>query len=159
MVSQHDTPPAGDRMKPEPSEPAPTAAFQYAFEQFAEVRDYVAFYLRTRAELFRLSVRNFLFVSVLTFTAVLLAAALIVTAVVLLCRGVAEGLTLLFGGYAWVGDLVTGVLLLVVVIAAIYGVITKIASSWKRKTFVDYAAQKRRQRRQQEMNSHERSNR
>jgi uncharacterized membrane protein len=141
MVSEHDTPTAGDRTKAETAEPSPAAAFQYAFDQFAAARTYFKFYLRTRAELFRLAVRNFLFVSVLTVAAVILAAALIVTAVVQVARGIAEGLTILFGGNAWVADLVTGLAMLVVVVAAMYGTITQIASASKKKTFSAYAAQ------------------
>jgi hypothetical protein len=145
-------------MKPESPEPSPTAAFHHAFEQFAEVREYVAIYLRTRADLFKVTVRNFVFVSILAATAVLLAAALIVTAVVLLCRGIAEGLTILLGGCAWAGDLITGVLLLLVIAVVIYGSITYITRSFKKTTFRHYAAQKRRERRPQGIKTHERSN-
>jgi hypothetical protein len=137
---------ASDRIKPETVEPSPTAAFQYAFEQLADARDYIRFYLRTRAELFWLAVRNFMFIGVLTATAVFLVAALVVTAIVLFCRGVAEGLTIVFGGHAWLGDLVTGVVLLLVVGLAIFGTIVAISRSWKKRTFVAFAEKKRQDR-------------
>jgi hypothetical protein len=135
-----------DRIKPEAPDPSPTAAFHYAFEQLGEAREYIGFYLRTRVEMLRLTVRNFLFLGVLTTVAVLLGAALLVTAVVLLCRGVAEGLSILLGGNAWAGDLVTGVVLLIVVAAAIYGTIVAISRSWKKRPFSAFAKEKHRER-------------
>lgn len=150
MVSPNEKS-SSDRLPPETPPDSPTEAFGYVFQQLAEARDYFAYYARTRAEIFRLTVRNFLFIGVLTVTAVLLAGAVVVTAVVLVTRGVAEALTMLFGGRVWLGDLVTGILLLVFVVAAIYGAITTIAKSWKRRTFSSYAEQKRRERAQESM--------
>jgi hypothetical protein len=146
MVSDHDIPPPGDRINPQTTEPSPAAAFGYAFEQFAEARDYFKFYLRARAELLRLAVRNFLFVSILTISLVVLAAALLVTAIVQVARGVAEGLAVLFGGHVWFADLLTGLAMLILFVAAIYGTIVKISSSWKKKTFSAYAADEHRRR-------------
>jgi hypothetical protein len=143
MVSPQDRTSASDRIKPEP---APSAALREAFEQFAEVRDYLLFYLRTRIDRLKLSVRNLFCVAAVAIVVLLLGAALLVTAVVLLCRGIAEGLTVLFDGRAWLGDVVTAVVLLVAVVGGIYGTLNHITGTWKERTVHAYERQKRQQR-------------
>ena len=147
MVSPEDGSSVNDRMKPDTAEPAPAAGIHYAFEQLAEARDYIGFYLRTRAELLKLTVRRFVVLAVLGVIAGIFALALLVTATVLLCRGIAEGLTHLFGGRVWAGDLVAGGGLLLVIGAAIYGTIFTLSHSWKKRTFSAFAEQKRQERR------------
>jgi hypothetical protein len=76
-------------------------------------------YIQARFDLVRLGVYQWLVRISLALIAVLAAAGLIVTAIVLACVGMAEALSALFGR-AWLGDLVTGIILLAGIIGLCY---------------------------------------
>jgi hypothetical protein len=145
MVSPNDDPETSSRIPADP-QAAPADALREAIGQFSELRDYVAFYVRTRIDRLKLSLRDLLFFAAISLTALLLGAALCVTAVVIFCRGIAEGLTELFGGRAWLGDLVTGLLLLGLIIGGGAIALKKFAGTSKNRTVREYDRLKDRQR-------------
>jgi hypothetical protein len=146
MVSPNDDPNSTNRIPAEEPVAAPGEALREAIRQFSELRDYVVFYVRTRIDLLKLSLRDLVFFAAMTLTALLLGAALCVTAVVIFCRGIAEGLTILFGDRAWLGDLVTALLMFGLIIGGIFVSMNVAARTWKERTIRAYDRLKRRQR-------------
>jgi|HubBroStandDraft_1064217.scaffolds.fasta_scaffold401231_2 hypothetical protein len=79
--------------------------------RFGELFDFAVYYLVSRIDAAKLYVkRKILWLSVIAL-AVLACAGATVTAVVLLCAGIADGLSELFG-HRWAGELATGIILL-----------------------------------------------
>ena len=79
-----------------------------------EIREYVSYFLAVKADELKLVVRNTVVYAVLGIVGLLAAAAAVVTAVVMLLTGAAHGLGTAMGNM-WLGDLVVGAGLLIVV--------------------------------------------
>jgi TRAP-type C4-dicarboxylate transport system permease small subunit len=137
---------AGVRTDHETAEADPSEVFRIAARHFKEARDFGLFYLRTRLDRVALSVRNLFGLIAVLLTGLLMGAALLVTAVVLLARGIAETLTTLFDGRVWLGDLLTAVLLLALLVGAGLMAIKHVENLWKQRTMRVYERLKRRQR-------------
>jgi membrane protein implicated in regulation of membrane protease activity len=82
--------------------------------KIAELFEYFSYYLTARIDAVRLSIRRRIFVAALVLVAVLTAAGMIVAAGVLICYGISGGLAQLFHSQ-WIGELVTGLLVLAAV--------------------------------------------
>jgi len=79
--------------------------------RFRELVDYVVYFLMTRIDAARHYVKQKILWLSLIALGVLAGAGAVVTAVVLLCTGIADGLSVLFGR-VWAGELATGIILL-----------------------------------------------
>jgi hypothetical protein len=93
-------------------------------KQFHELGEYVSYYVTAKTDSAKLSVRNTVLWIALAAMGFIVVAALIITATWLLLNGIAEGVSVLLGGRVWVGNIVTGVLLLVGLGLAIYSTMT-----------------------------------
>jgi hypothetical protein len=124
----------------------PGAALAELIERFSEVREYLLFYLRTRVDAIRVSIRNLLLLSVIVVGAMASVGALAITAVVFLTMGIAQGLTALLGGHAWLGNIVTAVLMLGAIGGATYLAVIRITKTSKQRMVDAYEGRKRRQR-------------
>jgi hypothetical protein len=93
------------------SSESPEQAFASLHQRLDEFGDYLAYYLITRLDALKFAVKRRLLTGALGLIAVLAAAGTIITAVCLLCEGISDGLSVLFG-HRWLGEIVTGVLLL-----------------------------------------------
>src|SRR5947208_16770839 len=82
-------------------DPTPASAFGEVGERINEVRDYAAYYVKARVDKLKVALRNVAVMAALGIVGLIAGGALVVTAVVLLCTGIAQGLTVLFGGHAW----------------------------------------------------------
>ena len=116
--------------------------------QVDELREYFSYYLGARADLVRMRVRRLIIVALLTLVAAVVAATLAATAAALLLVGLGEGLGRLLGERIWLGNLLTGALVLV--LAALGALV---AARWLNKTsrlriIRSYAQRRERQRRQ-----------
>jgi hypothetical protein len=103
---------------PPPSSPSPDEDRRSTEEvisdlhlRFRELVDYVVYFLMTRIDAARHYVKQKILWLSLIALGVLAGAGAVVTAVVLLCTGIADGLSALFGR-VWAGELATGVILL-----------------------------------------------
>jgi hypothetical protein len=71
---------------------------------------------------------------------------LVVTAVVLLCRGIAGGLGALFGGRLWLGELVTAILFLAIIGAGVWFGLGRVTKASRERTVKKYASRQQQQR-------------
>jgi hypothetical protein len=107
------------RPQPKPPPPPPPDEDRRSTEEvisdlhlrFRELVDYVVYFLMTRIDAARHYVKQKILWLSLIALGVLAGAGAVVTAVVLLCTGIADGLSALFGR-VWAGELATGVILL-----------------------------------------------
>lgn len=85
--------------------------FQTLHLQFRELLDYLVYYIASRIDAVKFYIKRRILWMAMVALGVLAGAGAIVTAVVLLCEGIADSLSALFGR-RWAGELATGVLLL-----------------------------------------------
>jgi hypothetical protein len=142
---------ASDRYKPEPAsddpaEPAPAGAFTEVSERLSEARDYAAYYIAAKIDQLKLSARNVAIYAVLGGVGLLVGGTLAVMAVVLFCLGAAGGLGALFGMGTWLGALVLGFALLLVIGGGLFGALMYVRKTFKQRTVNAYEQRKRQQR-------------
>lgn len=94
--------------EPPPSEASPSELLSEASLKFSEAGEYLASYLRSQVDRAKLTARDWVAWIILAFLALFLVASVLVTAVVFLLYGAAQGLTQVFGGRIWAGYLTTG---------------------------------------------------
>jgi hypothetical protein len=104
------------------------------------------YYLETRLDALGLSIRRAVVGLALGVVGAIGAAAGLVMAVVLLLRGLAEALTVLFGGRAWAGDLVVGGGVILLTAGSLWAVKAYLASVARRRTVEKYEHQRSQQR-------------
>ena len=134
-----DNHPQTERTKPD--------ALKLLLKQFRELGGYFSYYLTVKADGAELTLRGiglWIVLSTLGFVAV---AGLIITASWLLLIGIAEGLGILFGDRAWVGNGITGFLMLA---SLVFGIYYKVASGKKTSRERTFGKHENRQARQQE---------
>ena len=103
-------PKVSDDYKPT-KEPEPDV-LKLLLKQFRELGEYFAYYMTAKTDSVKLSLRNAVVGIVLAALGFVAVVALIVTASWLLLIGLAEGVSALFGDRSWVGNLMTGALVL-----------------------------------------------
>ncbi len=129
---------------PEPAAPE-DEAFASLRTRLEELADYVAYYLSSRIDALRMSIRWRIIWGWLIGVAVLAGAGAIVTAVALLCEGICDGLSELLGR-RWAGELATGVLLLGIVALVGYLIVSRLVRRAHRRITNKYEAFRARQR-------------
>jgi flagellar basal body-associated protein FliL len=88
-------------------------ALKLLVKQLHELGEYVSYYVTAKTDSAKLSLRNTVLWISFAVLGFVIVAGLIITAAWFLLNGIAEGVSVLFGGRLWVGNIVTGVLLLV----------------------------------------------
>ncbi|MDP9173877.1 MAG: hypothetical protein M3O30_08430 [Planctomycetota bacterium] len=125
---------------------APTEeVFSEISTRLSELRAYSRYYLQAHIDLIKIALRKGVVFLALAVVATVASAGLIVTAVVLICDGIADGLATLFRS-RWLGELVTGVLVIAVLVAAIWFVVNKIFGLSHAKTMARFEAMRNEQR-------------
>ena len=128
------------------SSPPPGEAIREALFQFAKLREFAAYYVSVRIDSLRLLVRRLGIAAGMIAVIGVGVLALVVTAVVLLMRGVAGGLAALFPHYPWLGDLIAGVLFLLVPVIAILIGMRVVTRTFRSFTVEKYETRQRQQR-------------
>lgn len=123
-------------------------ALKLLVKQLHELGEYVSYYLTAKTDSAKLSLRNT--VLWLSFAAMgfAIVAGLILFAAWFLLNGVAKGVSVLFGGRLWVGNIVTGVLLLVGLALAMYGTVATRRITSRERVVRKYEQRQARQRAQ-----------
>jgi uncharacterized membrane protein YdfJ with MMPL/SSD domain len=114
--------------------------------RLGELGEYLSYYLSAKSDGIKLTLKNVAVYAALGVVGLIAAGALVVTAVVLLCMGIAQGLGALFGHHLWVGYLVTGLLLLGGLGAAVYFGMSFMVGKSRKATVHRYEARQRKQR-------------
>lgn len=130
---------------PPPAESVEPDALKLLLQQFRELGEYFSYYAAAKADILKLSVRNTVlcgFIAALGFVA---ASGLFLTAGWLLLIGFAEGVGVLFGDRTWVGNLLTGGLLLAGLAGLMYVMVVAGTRAARERTVTEYAKRQTRQ--------------
>jgi hypothetical protein len=134
--------PAADRPPGESLEPD---ALKLLAKQVRELGAYFSYYAAARADTFKLSLRNTLLGIVLGALGFVALSGLVVTAGWLLLIGLAEGLGVLCGDRAWVGNLLAGTLLLSGLAAGTSGMLLAHGRAARQRKVEEYEKRQARQ--------------
>src|SRR5499426_3033558 len=94
---------------PGEQEPSPVEALRRLQQQVEELQAYLTHFVSAKIDGLVLSAQQLAFWATLGVVGLIAAVGLVVTAVVLVLVGAADGLARLFGGQWWLGALVVGV--------------------------------------------------
>jgi len=130
----------------ETSAPPAQNPLEPLLKSLGEMREYVSYYLTTSADSVKLSIRNAVLYGVLGLLGLIVGAALLVTAAVLVLQGIANGLTILFDGRAWAGQLTTGMVVLVLAALVTWFGLKRLMNSSRQKTIEKYEHRRNQQR-------------
>jgi hypothetical protein len=152
MSAQTQTPPPSGQ--PRPAEPpdngdfTPADALRDAFARFAELKEFVAYYISARVDSIKLSVRNIGIYAALGIMAMFGGAAVVVTAIVLLLVGIAGAFAAVFPNHPWLGDIITAVIFLGVLAGGVIIGVRWLTGSFRNRTINKYESRQSRQRQQ-----------
>jgi hypothetical protein len=96
------------------SESAPPEAFDQLLKQVAELREYVTYFVTAKTDSARLLVQKVIIWVALGFMGMIAICSVVATGVVLLLTGLAGGLTVVFDGRVWLGNILAGFLVLAI---------------------------------------------
>jgi hypothetical protein len=141
---------------PTDSQPSPAAPIADAAARLREIPDYLEYFLAAKLNQFRLWIRKIRRALYLSFLSLIAVATAVAASVFLLCRGVADALGTLFGR-KWVGDLLTGIVLLVILAVAVPFAMARAARLSRLNTFQAFERRRERHRDKHGIDIHERS--
>jgi hypothetical protein len=126
----------------------PSESIREATGAFGELKEYFSYYLSAKSDAMKASMRNLGVMAALGVLALAVGVALVVTATVLLCIGIAQALAAAMHGTTWAGNLIVGAgLLLIVFGGAILGS-RMLASAARKRTVQKYELRQELQRQQ-----------
>jgi hypothetical protein len=126
---------------------SPTSAFRHVGQRLGELGEYVSYFISAKTDGIKLTLRNVAMYAALGIVGLLAAGAMVVSAVVLVCWGIALGLSALLGHHLWAGYLVTGVLILALIGGGTWFGLKKFTGSSRERLVKKYAARQHEQRR------------
>jgi uncharacterized membrane protein len=133
-----DTDGARAYTKPGEQEPSPAEALRRLQQQMGELQAYVSHFVSAKIDGLVLSSRQLALWAILGVVGLTAAVGLVVTAVVLVLIGAADGLARLFGGQWWLGALVVGVLTLAILVLGIFISMRTWQSRWRQQKVQQY---------------------
>ncbi len=128
---------AGDGAHPS-RHPAPGEAMHRLGQHFGELKEYVSYFLSTKADSTKASLRNVGLYAALGVVGLVAAAAMIVVSVVLLLWGAAGGIGSALGGKMWLGALIIGAFVLGCIGTAAWLFVARMIRSNRAKTVKKY---------------------
>ena len=123
---------------PGEQEPSPAEALRRLQQQVRELQAYVTHFVSAKVDGMFLSARQLALWAVLGVVGLTAAVGLVVTAVVLVLVGAADGFALLFGGRWWLGALVVGGGILVLLALGIFIGMRILQSKWRQQKVQQY---------------------
>ena len=130
---------------PGEQEPSPAEALRRLQQQVGELQAYVTHFVSAKVDGFILSARQLALWAALGVVGLTAAVGLVVTAVVLVLVGAADGFALLFGGRGWLGALVVGGGTLVLLALGIFIGMRILHSRWRQQKVHQYDERQRQQ--------------
>jgi hypothetical protein len=138
------------------SQSPPQASLSDAAARLREIPDYLEYFLTAKLNQFRLWIRKIRRALYLSFLSLIAVATAVAASVFLLCRGVADAIGALVGR-VWLGDLLTGLGLLIILAVAVPFALARAARISKMNTFQAYERRRQRHREKHGIDVHERS--
>lgn len=126
----------------------PAQAFGEALHQFAELRAIVSYYVSTKIDSIKLTIRSLIIWAALGVVGLIAAAAIVAMAVVQVLGGIAGAIANLVPSHPWIGSLVTGIVVLAVVVIGVRWGVGFVTRASKAAIVAKYEALKREQRQQ-----------
>jgi len=123
---------------PGAQEPSPAEALRRLQQQVGELQAYLTHFVSAKVDGLILSARQLALWAVLGVVALTAAVGLVVTAVVLVLVGAADGFAVLFGGRWWLGALVVGGGTLVLLALGIFIGMRILQSRWRQQKVQQY---------------------
>ena len=123
---------------PGAQEPSPAEALRRLQQQVGELQAYLTHFVSAKIDGFVLSARQLALWAVLGVVGLTAAVGLVVTAVVLVLVGAADGFAVLFGGRWWLGALVVGGGTLVLLALGIFIGMRILQSRWRQQKVQQY---------------------
>lgn len=133
-----DTDGPGVYTTPGEQEPSPAEALRRLQQQVGELQAYLTHFVSAKIDGLVLSARQLALWAALGIVGLMAALGLVVTAVVLVLVGAADGLALLFGGRWWLGALVVGGGTLGLFVLGIFIGIRTWQSKWRQQKVQQY---------------------
>jgi hypothetical protein len=130
----------------DPRDLPPAEALGAAFGKLRELREYFAYYLAAKRDLLKLTLRQTAIRAAIGLVGLIALTAIVVTASVLLCVGLAQLVSTWCGGRAWAGNLVVGVLLLALLAGGMIFGARYLSGMWRKQTVQNYELRRKRQR-------------
>jgi len=132
--------------KVDPRELPPPDAAKHALHALAELREYVAYFLAAKFDGIKLSLRRIGIFAAIGIIALLAGGALVVTAVVMVCGGLAQLVADALGGRAWAGNLIVGLAVLLLVGGGAWFGMSYLTGTSRKLTVKKYELRRTRQR-------------
>jgi uncharacterized membrane protein YqjE len=136
---------------------SPGEALREAIAQLGELREYAVHYLSARVDSLKVSLRNVTLAVALAAGMLFAALAIVVTAIVLVCVGLAQMLAACLGGRMWAGNLIVGIVVILAVVIFIWFLMNKMFATSFAKTKQRYERKLRRERVEHGHDAQERS--
>jgi hypothetical protein len=111
-----------------------------------ELKEYASYFVAAKVDGVKRTVRNIGLYAALGIVGLIAGGAIIATASGLLIVGLAQGLSRLFGGRVWLGDIVTGIVVLAVIGTGAWFMMNKLTGAWRSQTIRKYEQRKQSQR-------------
>ena len=133
--------------KQPPADGQPSAAIKEALRHVGELKEYAGHFVAAKWDGIKLSVRNAGLYAALGVVGLIAFGGLIVTAIVLLCVGLAGAIGAIFNpDRPWAGSLIVGVVILAAVVVGMMIGLKKLASASRKRTVDKYESRLRHQR-------------
>ena len=123
---------------PDAQEPSPAEALRRLQQQVGELQAYVTHFVSAKLDGLILSARQLALWAILGVVGLTAVVGLVVTAVVLVLVGAADGFARLFGGQWWLGALVVGIGTLVLLVLGIFIGMRTWQSRWRQQKVQQY---------------------
>ncbi|MEA2712024.1 MAG: hypothetical protein QOF78_4625 [Phycisphaerales bacterium] len=138
----------GGRLGPDAvtDDQAPPEALKDLGTRFAELGEYVSYYITAKLDGIKVSLRNVGIMAGLGVVGLIAAGGFVVTVIVLLLRGIAHGIGDLLWDKWWLGELITGVLFLTALGVGVMIAMKKLTKSSRERTATKYAARQQTER-------------
>ena len=125
----------------------PTDAIRDAVAKLAELREFAAYYVAVKIDALKVTARQVGILAGLGLVGAVAGAAVVVTAIILLLRGIDGALTALIG-HQWAADLITAAIFLAIPVIGILVGMRILTRTFKTSTVHKYEERKRQERQQ-----------
>jgi len=136
---------------PRPQDEAPADAFKDAMHSLGELREYAGYLVAAKLDGIKLAVRRVGVMAVVGVIGLLAGGAIVATAAVLFCLGLAQAVATLVAHEngvprTWLGNLIVGLLLLLVIGGGAWYMMSRLTGSSRKATVKKYELRRQRQR-------------
>jgi hypothetical protein len=136
---------------PHPHDEAPADAFKEAMRALGELREYAAYFVAAKLDGLKLTFRRLGVMAAVGAVGLLAGGAVVATAAVLFCVGLAQAVATMFAHEngvprTWLGNLIVGLLLLLLIVGGAWFMMSRLIGSSKKATVRKYELRRQRQR-------------